>query len=322
MAGSAQHRCVVAGDLGGTRFRVALADEQGRFLFRDAVLTEVSEGREAVLGRMKNLLRAAIDRSVDPVTAIAIAAPGPLDPFRGVIHKAPNIPHFENIPIKQAIEDEFGIPTSLNNDCNLGALGEARYGAGRGLNFLVYITVSTGVGGGVIDRGQMLLGSTGAATEVGHMTIDMNGPLCGCGNRGCVESFASGTGIRNQAIAALSAGAESSMLGKVGGDIDALRAETVVDAAREGDPLAASIMRKAGYALGVGVANVMHLFDPDLIAIGGGVTNAGELLFAPMREAIAERAMEYYRQRIRVVPSALGDDVGLYGAVAFALDQG
>ena len=321
MSSSSMQRYVVGGDLGGTRFRVALADESGRFLFRDSVLTEVQQGREAILGRMVSLLKRAVALSPAAVSAITIAAPGPLDPFKGIIHKAPNIPHFENISLTDIIGGALGIPTHLNNDCNLGALGEAKFGAGQGLGCLVYITVSTGVGGGVIDHGQMLLGATGAAAEVGHMTIDMNGPVCGCGNRGCLESFASGTGIRNQAVAALRGGARSSLLDLVGGDVDRVRAETVVEAARAGDPLASDLMRRAGYALGVGVANVMHLYDPDLIALGGGVTNAGELLFAPMREAIEERAMAYYRQRIRVVPSALGDDVGLYGAVAHALAQ-
>ena len=311
--------CVVGGDLGGTRFRLALADATGQVLWRNSCLTEAGQGLDAVLGRVKTMIGEALTSAPSAVGSIAIAAPGPLDPWKGIIYRPPNLPGWDEVHLKQILEDAFGIPVHVGNDANLAALAEWRFGAGRGCDHLVYVTVSTGVGGGVIDRGQLLLGYGGGAGEVGHMTIDIDGPKCNCGNRGCLEALASGTAISRRAVERLRAGAASRLLELAGGDLERVTAELVVEAARQGDPVAGEVMQKAGYALGVGLANLMHLYDPQVIVLGGGVTNAGPLLFGPMHEAIEERAMEAFRNRTRIVQAELGDDVGVYGAVALAL---
>jgi glucokinase len=313
-------RYVIGGDLGGTRFRVVLADEAGRFVARGNCLTEAYRGRDAVIERLKATIREVLVAAPRPPEAIALSAPGPLDPWKGIIHQAPNLPGWDNIPVKDIFEQEFGIPFLLGHDANVAALAEFRYGAGRGTQDMIYITVSTGIGGGIIHQGRMLLGHGGGAGEVGHMTLEIDGPLCGCGNRGCLEALASGPAIRRQAADRVRAGEASSISARAGGDLDKVSTEIVVEAARDGDALAIDVMRRAGLALGTGLANLMHIIDPEIIVLGGGVTHAGELLFAPMREAIECHAMPVYRQRTRVVTAELGDDVGLYGAVALALD--
>ena len=313
--------CVVGGDLGGTQFRIALADGEGRLLHRTAIRTEASQGLQAVLQRIKGSIRDTIALAPGMVAQIAVAAPGPLDPWKGIIYTPPNLPGWDEVPLKDVLEDAFGIPVSIGNDANLAALAEWRFGAARGSNHVVYMTVSTGVGGGVVDSGKLLLGYGGGAAEVGHMTIDMDGPRCNCGNHGDLEALASGTAIARRAVEAVKAGGQSSIVGLAGG-LERVAAEHVVEAARQGDELALRVMRRAGYCLGVGVANLMMLYDPEVIVLGGGVImNARDLMFEEMHRAVAERAMEAFRERTRIAVAELGDDVGIYGAIALALSQ-
>jgi glucokinase len=311
---------VVGGDLGGTRFRIALADSSGKLLHRSGIRTEASRGQAAVLERIKGSIRDTIALARGPVGAIAIAAPGPLDPWKGIIYRPPNLPGWDEVHLKEILEDAFGIPTHVGNDANLAAMAEWRFGAGRGSSHVVYVTVSTGVGGGVIDRGQLLLGFCGGAAEVGHMTIDVNGPRCNCGNYGDLEALASGTAISRRAVESIKAGHESRIVELAGG-LEKVAAEHVVEAARQGDAVALEVLHRAGYYLGVGVANLMMLYDPEVIVLGGGVMNAKDLLFAEMHRAIEERAMLSFRLRTRIELAVLGDDVGIYGAVALALSQ-
>jgi glucokinase len=200
-------------------------------------------------------------------------------------------------------------------------LGEHRFGAGRGYTHIIYITVSTGIGGGIIIDGKPFLGATGLAAEIGHMTIDPDGPRCGCSNFGCLEAMASGSAIARMAIEELSGGKPSAIPSLVGDDLNKVTAQIVEKAAQGGDPLAKEIMERAGASLGIGVVNLLHLFDPQLVIIGGGVSKAGELLLEPVRRVIAERAIPDFKHRARIVPSALGDDSVLYGAVAWVLDN-
>lgn len=311
---------VVGGDLGGTRFRIALADGEGRLLHRVAIPTEASRGLDAVLETIKGSVCETIALAPGPVAQIAIAAPGPLDPWKGIIYRPPNLPGWDEVPLKQVLEDAFGIPTSIGKDANLAAMAEWRFGAARGSNHVVYVTVSTGVGGGVIDNGKLLLGYGGGAAEVGHQTIDMDGPRCNCGNYGDLEALASGTAIARRAVEAIKAGGRSA-ISELAGGLEQVSAEHVVTAARQGDEVALRVMRRAGYCLGVGVANLMMLFDPEVIVLGGGVMNARDLMFEEMYRAIGERAMLSFRERCRVTVAELGDDVGIYGAIALALSH-
>lgn len=309
-------------DIGGTQIRAALCDSSGRIYHRAQDLTRAAEGKEAVLQRIKaTLARAMGDTPPQAVRGIGIVAPGPLDPEAGVIVFAPNLPGWENVPLQRIVEEHFGIPTWLGNDANLAALGEHRFGAGRGIDNLIYVTVSTGIGGGIICHGRMLVGAHGFAAEVGHHTIEANGIRCNCGNVGCLETVASGPAIARMAREALIAGGKSILPSLVDGQIDQITSRTVFEAAQQGDELSIGIFRRAGTYLGVGMVNLLHLFNPDMIIIGGSVSKAGHFLFDPMWAVIRERSHPIYWERLQIVPPQLGDDVGLLGALALALDQ-
>lgn len=309
-------------DLGGTHFRLALADEDGKLLSRHTAPTYPRQGREQAIRRIKDAITEMLS-AISPaaVRGMGVAAAGLVDPLGGVLLTSPNLPSWENTPLKEIWEQELGLPVCVGNDASLAALGEHRFGTGRGSDDLIYITVSTGIGGGVIIRGELLLGVSGFAGEVGHMTIDLNGPRCNCGNVGCLEVMASGTAIARLAVERVSCGEASIITDLVAGDLSRVTAEVVEAAARSGDAVANAVMHTAGTNLGIGVVNLVHLFNPELVIIGGGVSRAGELIFGPVRQVVAERAMPGVKQKAKVVRSALGDDSGLYGAVALVLEN-
>lgn len=314
-------KLVLAVDLGGTQFRVALADERGEIRKRYAAPVERPEDPAATMRAIADAATAIVsgeDRA--SVCGVGVAVAGLVVPERGVLLTSPNLPAWYGTPLKEIWERDLGLPVLVGNDANLAALGERRFGAGKRSDDMVYVTVSTGIGGGVITGGRMLLGSSGFAAEIGHMTIDTNGPECNCGNTGCLEMLASGTAIARFAAERLSAGEASSMTALAGGKQGAITARLVADAAGAGDRLARDVMRTAGWYLGVGLVNLIHIFNPELIVIGGGVSNAGDLLLGPARQVVAERAMK--DMKVRITLAELGDDPGLLGAVALVLESG
>jgi glucokinase len=316
-------KLIVGVDLGGTQIRAALADEEGRILRRTSCLTLAEEGLEPVMGRIEGAIYGVMgstDRG--QVQGIGIVAPGPSDPWKGIIMKAPNLSGWKNVPLKDLVEEEFRLPVFVGNDANLAALAEQRFGAGRGIADLIYITVSTGIGGGIIADNRLLLGAQGFAAEVGHQTVEAHGPRCNCGNIGCLEALAAGPAIARHARELIRDGAETAITNLVGDDLDKITAKEVNRAAQAGDPVAIEIFCQAGFYIGVGIVNLLHLFNPSLIIIGGSVAKAGDLLFEPIRATVRERAMaSYYWEHTPIVPATLGDDVGLLGAVALVLLQ-
>jgi len=313
-------RLAVGVDLGGTRFRVALCDRQGQRLARAEYPTRPDTGPQMVLdriaGAIHNLLEAV--PGDHQVVGVGLAAPGPLDPWRGVIYTAPNLPGWDNLPLADELAARCGLPVRVGNDANLAAVGEHRLGAGRGTTDMIYVTVSTGVGGGVIANGQLLLGVHGGAGEIGHTVILPDGPPCNCGKRGCVEALASGTAIARRATEAVAAGYATALARYP----QPLTAELVDAAADEGDTVAQAIIDDAAHALGIGLTNLLHLFDPAAIVVGGGVTRSGERWWRELRAEIERRALPFYLRDYRVVPAALGDDAGLLGAALQVLDEG
>jgi len=275
-----------------------------------------------VIERIKEAIREALGQHLEEIQAIGIASAGPLDPWDGVIIKAPNLPGWDQVPLRAIIEEEFGLPTYLGNDANLAALAEQHFGAGKGTKDLIYITHSTGIGGGIIVDGRMLLGSKGLGAEVGHIILDRDGPHCGCSSMGCLEAMAAGPAIARNAVQAIEAGRETIIPDLVDGDLSRISAREVNEAAQQGDALGIELIRQAGELLGIGLVSLMHLFNPEIIVIGGGVSKAGDLLFEPAREMVRARCMaEDYWRDTPIVPAALGDDVGLMGAIALVLSQ-
>ena len=315
-------RSVIGIDLGGTKIGTALVNSAGEIIAYDYRETHASEGLEAVIGRMLDAARhvmaqAGVERS--QVAAVGIGAPGPLEVETGVVVAPPNMPGWERVPLKRLIEERLGITTFIENDANAAALGEHRFGAGRGVEHMIYVTVSTGIGGGLILDGELYHGATGMAGEIGHVTIVPYGPLCGCGNRGCLEALASGTSVARQARERVARGVPTLMADLAEGDPERITARLVAEAAGRGDVEAQEILAEAMGYLGIGMATLVNLFNPQLIVIGGGLTNIGEAMFEPVRRAIDRHAFRVPAQAVRVVQAGLGDKVGVLGAAAVAL---
>jgi glucokinase len=253
------------------------------------------------------------------VKRLSVSTPGPLDPHTGVVHSPPNLPGWGTLPFAALLEEALGLPTNLINDANAACLGEFHAGSGRGHRNLVYFTISTGIGGGVIVDGRLAEGSTGMAGELGHMTIDRLGPICNCGNVGCLETLASGTAIARRFQEALEAG-EKSIVSEWIGHASAT-ARDVARGAEMGDPLASAVFTDAAECIGIGVVNCIHIFNPDIVALGGGVTHARGLL--EIVERVVDRfAMPIPRRAVRVVAAELQGDQGLIGAAAAAREHG
>ncbi len=308
----------IAIDLGGTNIRAAQCTADGQILARTSHPTLPTEGEKAVIERITSAIHEVWPANAN-VCAMGISAPGPIDPRRGVIISAPNLAGWSNVPLRNILAEACHVPVRLGNDANLAALAELHFGAGQGYNDMIYLTLSTGIGGGVICNGRLLLGAKGLAAELGHLSVDLNGPRCKCGNIGCVEALAAGPAIARTALARIEAGESSSIPGLVGGDLARVSAETVGHAALAGDQLAQSVIAGAGRAIGQNIVNLLHAFNPGIVICGGGLTKMGNLLMEPIRQTVAERVMAH-DYLVEIVLAQLGDDVALLGALALAME--
>ena len=324
MSGIERESLVLGLDLGGTKIAAALATPEGEIMARGQSPTLAENGRDAVIEAMfatvESTLAAAQVLS-SQLLGIGIAAAGLIDAAAGKLVFSPNLPGWRDVPLRDAVRDRFLVRTCMGNDATLAALGEWTFGLKREVANLVYITVSTGIGAGIIADGRLYGGTGGAAGEVGHMTIDVNGPRCGCGNRGCWETLASGTALAREAAERVREGARTlitELAGERNGGIDA---RVVFEAAEAGDELARELISRQGYYLGVGLANLVNIFSPELVLVGGGVAKMGDLLFQPATEVVRERAYSTRVNRAEIRPALLGDDSGVLGAVAYVLDE-
>ncbi len=313
-------RPVLAVDLGGTKIVTALVSFEGQILSREYIPTLAEEGALAVIGRIVSSAGSLLRNSgMDPssVASVAVAAAGAIDPAKGIVTDSPNLPGWHNIPLKDEIEKALGVRTFIVNDATAAALGEHRFGAGRGMRNLIYLTVSTGIGGGIIIDNRLYSGASGSAGELGHMTIDISGPRCPCGNTGCLEMLASGRAVAREAQRVIAQGTKTVMREIAEGHAEFVTAQTVAAAANRGDAVAISIVSKAANYLGIGLVNLVNIFNPEMIIIGGGMAKMGEMLLQPARKLVAERAFQYPASIVRIVSSQLGDNSGVLGAVAF-----
>ena len=309
--------CVVAVDLGGTNIRAALCEDNGLICKRTRQPTCPEQGVEAVIARLVESVQAVLPGPAEgEAIAIGVASPGPLDPYTGTVLYAANL-RWSDVPLRDLLNQRLGLPICVGNDANLAALGEQKYGAGRGVRDMAYVTISTGIGAGVILDDRLILGHRGMATEIGHMVMDCDGPLDPAGVPGSLEGYAAGPAIARIAQEQLAAGRPSLMRDLVGSNIGALTAREVVEAAERGDPLAREVIARVARIIGLGLVNLLHLFDPALIVIGGSVGLASDFLLDVARETIQRHAMPPYRG-VPLVRAHLGDDSGLLGAAALA----
>jgi len=315
---------VVGVDIGGTKIIAAVFNGDGAMLSRIYCLTLGSEGPARVINRIKATIGQVIEKAGlerKQVGCVGVAAAGAIDINRGLVADSPNLLRWHNIPLRDKLADSLGRPVFMLNDANAAALAEYRLGAGRGLNNLIYITVSTGIGGGMIINGELYQGADGSAAEIGHMIIKIGGPVCACGKRGCFESMASGTAIARLAQKRLRRGEESIMVGLAHDKVGDVNAQVVAAAARKGDALALAVIEESAGYLGIGLANLVNLMNPQMIIIGGGVSKMGDMLLRPARKSMKVNGIDLPAQTVRVVRSQLGVDAELTGAALYARDM-
>lgn len=305
-------------DLGGTNVRAIVADLDGNVFSEDIRPSLASEGLKITIDTMVISLEAACAEATTAIShlkALGIASPGAVDSANGIVPEAPQLVGWNDVPLVQVMSDRLGIPVWLENDANAAALGENRYGAGKGAKHMLYVTVSTGVGGGIIINGELYRGARGAAGEVGHVIIDVNGPACGCGGRGCLESLASGTAIARRGRE-LVEGGDAPALAEISAREGRLSAEMIAQAAVEGDEVSRRVFNEAGMYLGVGLAGFVNIFNPEAILIGGGVAQSADLFMPEARRVMEERAMRAPLEDVRLGLAELGDRIGSLGMIA------
>lgn len=315
---------VLVVDLGGTKVITAIISPKGEVIARHDHPTLADEGPQSVVERMLSgidYLLAQSNLSPSQLRAISIATAGIIDIENGIVTTSPNLPDWHNIPLKSIVGKKYKVTTFLINDADAAALGEHRFGAGRGLDNLILLTLGTGIGGGIIINGKLYHGPSGSAAEIGHTIVEVNGPKCRCGNNGCLETLASGTAIAREAVRRISLGAKSSLVEVVEGKIEDVTAEKVYLAAKGGDSLASEVIARAAHYLGISVVNLVNIFNPEMIIIGGSVAQMGDLLLEPVRQMVKERAFPLLAQSVRIVPAQLGNDAGIFGAAIFALEK-
>ena len=322
-------RAAIGIDIGGTNVKLGLVDERGRVLLRDTFLTRHARSRVEMLNKLVahigTLATEARSRGLR-LMGIGIGAPGPIDVERGYVYFFPNIPGWKNTPLKKILQKRQRLPVFVDNDANAMALGESIFGAGlrstgsgQGARNIIFLTLGTGVGGGLVIDGKLFHGSTFSAAELGHMVVDSKGPLCACGNRGCIESFV-GNGYFVREVRARLKG-KKSLLRRWMEEGKELTPKLVQEAALRGDAFSKAQWELTGERLGTFLAGLTNLLNPDRIVIGGGIALGGELVLAPIRAALKKKAFPIASRFVKVVPAVLGNDAGLVGAAALVLSR-
>ncbi|MBC7877004.1 MAG: ROK family transcriptional regulator [Anaerolineales bacterium] len=311
---------VAAIEMGATHVNIALADFSAKIIEETYIPLDIKQGPQVCLTAVSRILHELLDQNgidIATVMAVGVGVPGPVITDAGMVVSPPIMPGWDGFPIRDTLQKEWGCPVSLNNDAELGALGEWAYGAGRGEKNLAFIKVGSGIGAGLIINQQIYGGTTGSAGEIGHLTIDENGPLCSCGNRGCMEAFAGGNAIALQAKKLVESG-KRTLLSNI--PIENLTAQEVAKAARRGDLPSQEIIMRAGTFIGIAIAGLVNLFNPGAVIIGGGVAQAGDLLTNPIRQAVRERSLRASEQSVHITTSMLGRRSALMGAVVQAIN--
>lgn len=309
-------RYVVGIDIGGTNIVAGTVSEDGsELLGLVSQPTFPEQGADAVMARIVKLARDSMKASGKPIAGLGIGSPGPLDTKRGVVLLTPNL-GWTNFPLRDRLQSALGLPATLDNDANCAVFGEWWRGAAQGATHVVGLTVGTGIGGGIVLDGAIYHGVSDIAGELGHMSIDSTGRRCKCGNYGCLEAYASGPAIAARAVEGVEAGADTSLPKYVEGDLGRITAQVVYEAAHDGDEYALEVVRDTAKFLGAGVANVINIFNPQVVVICGGVTLAGDRLFVPLRSEVKRRAFKPAVEVCRIVPGELTGTAGVYGAAA------
>jgi glucokinase len=301
-------------DIGGTKIAVGLARPEGEVLLLRRFPTPLSSGPRRILDAAMDELDRMLAETGARLRSIGVGCGGPLDRERGLILSPPNLPGWDEVPVVRLLEERLGVPALLDNDANAAALGEHEYGAARGLRNFVYVTISTGIGAGVIIDGRVLHGVGDGAGEVGHILVAPDGPPCGCGSRGCLEAVCSGTSIARRAAERLNVDARPSLL-REAFTAKNLTARAVAEAAERGDAVAREVWDETCFYLARGISNFITVLAPEAVILGGGVATAGEQLLAPVQRQVRETVKILPIERVQIVQAALAGDSGIYGTL-------
>jgi glucokinase len=320
LEGAQLQKTAIGVDLGGTNLRFGLVREDEKIISRRRTGTMAAEGVETVLERLTGGIQTLAGKAQTAgmkIAGIGIGVPGIISAKEGIVRLSPNLPGWEDIPLRARLKESFPYPVHVENDANAYALGEYWFGAGKGSSCMVCITLGTGVGGGIILAGNIWRGADGMAGEVGHITVNPDGPLCPCGNRGCLERYSSATAVIEMAVAAVARGEKTALkdLKKAG----PITAEAVADAAKKGDRVAGGIFVEVGKYLGIAIADLINLLNIECVVIGGGMAGAWDLFIVPLKEEVRARAFKIPAKRCRIVRGKLKDDAGILGAAGLAL---
>ncbi|RKU19561.1 transcriptional regulator [Candidatus Poribacteria bacterium] len=318
---------VVGIDIGGTKLATVVADKTGQILGKVRKPTLSEKGPEYAIALLFDMVREVVsqaDLEQGSISAIGVSCGGPLDTKTGIVYSPPNLPGWDALPLKARLESEFQVPVTIENDANASALAEFRFGGGRGYNAVLYMTMSTGIGGGIVINGQVYHGANDSAGEVGHQILLPNGPRCGCGKQGCLEALCSGPAIARRAQAAIQKQLKdekpsTALLTLANGRIEDVKSEHVLAAARTGDALALGLVQETAYYMGWGIANLVNILNPDIVLLGTIAVAAGDLLLGPIRETVSRFAMTRPAEAVNIAPAQLGDALGDLAAVALVV---
>lgn len=308
-------------DIGGTYIKAGLTDENGNVLKKQQFPTMAERGhRDVVLKQIETAIEFALEGLDEKPAGIGIGTPGVVD-SDGVVFEAPNIPGWHNLPLKKIFSEKYNLPVVVENDVNSITWGEFLYGAGKGYNTMICITLGTGVGGGIVKDGKLLRGSKYSALEIGHIPIDYRGPKCKCGNYGCIERFVGRDYIVERAIKAIKEGKKTLIYEMVGGKLEEITPKIISDAYKKGDKVATDIWIDVGICLGALFSGLVNLLNPEIIVIGGGISQNVEIMFETIEKTIKERSMRILAENVKVVQSTLGTDAGIMSAGALVFQK-
>ena len=318
---------IIGVDLGGTNIVSLFINEKGKVIVRDKRETLTEKGKETTINQIVESVKAVIEKgkkkgiSFKSILGIGIGSPGPLNTKEGLIYFAPNLPGWENVPLKNILEKTLKMPVFLENDANAAALGEWWIGAGKDVNNLVLFTLGTGIGGGIIINGEVVHGFRDTAAEIGHMIIHEEGLLCNCGTKGCLEAYASATGVVKRTISAIENGKKSILTEITNNHLKEITCKMVYESAKKGDELCKWIVEETGRYLGIGIANMVNILNPEMIILAGGMIKAKALLFDPTIKYAQKYALKAAIKKVKILPASLGDDSGATGAAATVLKR-
>ena len=318
---------VVGIDIGGTKLATVVADKTGHILNKVRKPTLAEKGPDYALELLFDMVREVVNLSgleQKSISAIGVSCGGPLDTKTGIVYSPPNLPGWDALPLKAKLESEFQVPVTIENDANASALAEYRFGGGRGYTAVLYMTMSTGIGGGIVINGRIYHGANDSAGEVGHQILLPDGPRCGCGKRGCLEALCSGPAIARRAQTAIqkrleNEKASTAILMLANGCIEDVKSEHVLEAARTGDGLALELVGETGYYMGWGIANLVNILNPDIVLLGTIAVAAGDLLLDPIRKTVSKFAMTRPAEAVKIAPAQLGDALGDLAAIALVV---